>query len=696
MTPPLSARNRLLLAALLLGVITVGLALAFWPSPSLQLAGVEVRTDGGRNTDLLLRGAGFRGKHATLLPEIEPHFTSAEVTPPVPVYHLSIDGDLAVAVTRGGRLITIGVRAGESPSILGSLVLEHGINSATREVLVLERKAVVAFNHGAIALVDVGNPATPRLVDWLEVPLQIGQMVALNGRIYATDLKGSLNLLTIEGNRLRHRTLDRSASCWRLAVSGHLLVTGSLQGDLFFYEMTAEGSVRRVGSRRLPQGVRGLAFSGAALYVSLADGLLEEYSLLPWPQLQPTGRLQLPGRPLFLTGAEGRPVIYCSLVGVGVGGIDTSRPGDPRLSTWMPLRRSPTAIAVASGRLIAGSVDGLRILALDQLPSFATMPVVFSFREKFSYKGLLSWGQGVIAHTREEVRVLANGLPAPAPQQPYLPVPVTAGIGLFPFTAESGVATRPVATLSLPAPAIDGFWHGDLLVVLEPLSLRLFRSDGRGNYLPVGRFPLSARAVGMGWLDPGYVVMQLQGEGLLVVDVSVPAEPRLAGTLPMPKYMRGIGTALSMVVDGQRAFVARGRVGVVVVDLSNPAVPRREQIIATPGVASQLALQDGIVTVADRDAGLFFIDVRGGNCLPLGSQPLFSIPQKLAVSNLDLFVLNSGGEVLRVPAPRRLGKVEPGPGDTARVALPAGISPGSYRLVVYDEAGRASLPVTIP
>lgn len=682
---------RLLLGAtcLVLGVELVWLAVTYWPPAPLELAAAEVagRADGG--AELRLRGRGFeRTLRAALLPEAAPDAaTGALTTPRVPMYQCAASESVAVAMTHGDRLLTLDVRRGTTPEILGSLPLSRQV----RALHLAGRRVVAGYVQGGGVLLDIADPAAPRQVAAFDSPLRINQMAADAGQLYAVGNGIGLSLLTIDQERVRLRTLDRSADCWRLAVAGRYLATGSVKGELRLYDVTAGGEVRLAGVRQLPQGIRGLALTAGALFVSLADGQLQEYPLMHWPQLRLAGALPLPGRPLQLVAAADRPQLYCALVGIGVGVVDVSRPGAPRVASWLPLKRAPYDLAPLSGRLLVTSYDGMQSIDLANLAVAAELPLEFPLPAMRGNLDLTSWGEEVVAHDKPQVKLLT----APGARPPVLALPDRAGVGLY-AVREGGREPELIKTLALPAPAVKVFWRGGRLVVLEPRSLRLYSCEGTGNCRLVGRYPLPGGVRAMGWLDPGYVLVAIQERGLLVIDVRTPEAPALAALLPLPRHLRGVGGLFDVLADGTRAYVARGRIGVQVVDLATPAAPRREQLVNTPGSAQGLALRGGLLTVAVRDEGLFFIDVSAATCRPLGTLPVPTIPENLAVTGDELLVASANGALIRLPAPRRLEGGVVLSGDEARFTLPAGIRPGNYRLVLYDGAQRASLPVTLP
>src|SRR5262245_47986529 len=69
------------------------------------------------------------------------------------------------------------------------------------------------------------------------------------------------------------------------------------------------------------------------------------------------------------------------------------------------------------------------------------------------------------------------------------------------------------------------------------------------------------------------------------------------------------GTAMAMAIQNGYAFVALGTNGLAIIDVSNPANPRRVGGFDTSGFASGVAVSGNYAFVADGDAGLQVIDV---------------------------------------------------------------------------------------
>lgn len=90
-----------------------------------------------------------------------------------------------------------------------------------------------------------------------------------------------------------------------------------------------------------------------------------------------------------------------------------------------------------------------------------------------------------------------------------------------------------------------------------------------------------------------YAYIAAGSEGLRVVDVSVPSNPKELGSYDTP------GNASHAVVSGNYAYVADGEGGVRIIDISAPTNPREVSFYETPGTTSNVAVAEGYAYIAD-------------------------------------------------------------------------------------------------
>ena len=91
--------------------------------------------------------------------------------------------------------------------------------------------------------------------------------------------------------------------------------------------------------------------------------------------------------------------------------------------------------------------------------------------------------------------------------------------------------------------------------------------------------------------------------GLQVLDVANPAEPRRLG------WVKTVGATLGVVVNGSLAYVAVDDAGLQIIDVSNPEKPAPVASIKLPGRAKCVRVVGNIAYIAANEAGLHMVDI---------------------------------------------------------------------------------------
>jgi hypothetical protein len=91
--------------------------------------------------------------------------------------------------------------------------------------------------------------------------------------------------------------------------------------------------------------------------------------------------------------------------------------------------------------------------------------------------------------------------------------------------------------------------------------------------------------------------------GLTIIDITDSANPAIVGNCPMPGAY-----ANKVAVSGSRAYVAAGTAGLAVVDIADPAKPALVSVLKTPETKAVWASDDGRVFATDRDWGLLVVE----------------------------------------------------------------------------------------
>jgi len=206
---------------------------------------------------------------------------------------------------------------------------------------------------------------------------------------------------------------------------------------------------------------------------------------------------------------------------------------------------------------------------------------------------------------------------APADETYYLSVKGEGGIGTYALSVSSTLQLQLLATFNPQGYSLDVAIRGEtaylvvgtkgllLVDVTDPAQPREIGSHSTRGY---------AQAIAV---SGDYAYVANRGEGLTILDVSDPTRPFEVGSIDTQ------GSAQDVIANGRTAYVADQRGGLQIVDVSRPEAPRLLATFETQGYAEAIDYRGGVVFVAAGDAGLELVNV---------SDP--SAPY--AISSLDL------------------------------------------------------------
>lgn len=689
---------------------------------ALRIDALKVTAAADGSARLTITGRGLHtGLQALLIPDqYGTHRKTSRDTLPVPTYQMTADGRLAVASIREQRLLIIDIAKEGRPEVLGRLELPQippaSQGHALGALAMSDNWLLAGRSNDRLMLIDLAEPVAPRLADHVEHPGVFSDMASRAGVVYVAVSDDVLQVATVEDRRLRLRPVAGSGGVLRVAVHGNRLATAGQKGAVTLYELDAQGWPRRVGSFDAGEELRDLALTPTALYLATGAGRLQEYALERWPSAVHSGALTLKGRLLRLEPVADSGLLACAAVGEGLAIVDVSRLGTPRLARTVAMSRTPISLWGGGDRLLAAGVDGLWFFPRGELlggesapapmPSYPFSPAAGTPRlMKVHEKTLIYDAQSFVVAAvdaaeaaESDRRGSRSGIVAvPAHNEVRLHRLRGADLDDGALDRIPFVDPRLLKEKVLPKVLRGTGPHADLLAVGGWSLLKLYRLDADGAVREMAEMQFAdGQLQAMAWLEPGFIVLALLNHGLYVYDVRNPAEPVLVAETPLPDHLRKVGAIHDVLIDGRRLFVSRARLGVEVYDLSDPARLRLQQRIDTPGSSGRLTLGDGLLFVADQDAGIFVIDVRGRISLPVGSYPLPSIPHELLSADDHLYATTAGGGVLILPKPVSLGAGVRSSGTSLELQIPAAVPAGDYLLTLYDEHDSAGAVLKFP
>jgi hypothetical protein len=139
-----------------------------------------------------------------------------------------------------------------------------------------------------------------------------------------------------------------------------------------------------------------------------------------------------------------------------------------------------------------------------------------------------------------------------------------------------------------------------VFIACEEMGIRLYESalpDSQVALLSSIDTPSNARDL---YVVDGYIYVADGRTGLVIVDITDPALPKLCATCATSGY------ANEVVVNNSYAYVADGDGGVQIIDVHDPHDPVFYAEIET-SYANGITIDDTLIYVADRDMGLIII-----------------------------------------------------------------------------------------
>ncbi|HSP14146.1 MAG TPA: Ig-like domain-containing protein [Thermoanaerobaculia bacterium] len=141
------------------------------------------------------------------------------------------------------------------------------------------------------------------------------------------------------------------------------------------------------------------------------------------------------------------------------------------------------------------------------------------------------------------------------------------------------------------------------------------------------------------------------GWDVVVIDRRDVNAMKMVGRLQIPQIAGFRGRLV-----GSTLYVAGKDGGVAAVDLSTPTAPGLLSVVDTPGQAFGIEVSGTTAMVADRGAGVTFLDNGSGTLRTIGTQPVGGEAWDVALGGANLYIANDQGLVVlqNVAAPPRI------------------------------------------
>ncbi|MHB1034193.1 MAG: Ig-like domain-containing protein [Pirellulales bacterium] len=629
---------------------------------------------------------------------------------PVPVGGYDTMGsasDVAVVGTRayvadaGGGLEIIDVADPAAPVRLGG----YSTSGSAVGVTVVGSLAYVAAYTAGLQIIDVTDPAAPTRLGGYDTSGAARSVTVVGTLAYVADYSGGLVIVDVSDPAAPALlgTYKLSGYAYDVALSGTLAYVAYGNIGLVIVDVSNSAAPALLGKYRTMRDAYGVALAGTIACVAEAG-----YS----------GGLQIidatnPTAPVLMTGVETSGLAYGVAVSgslayvaadtAGVEIFDTSPAPDLQQASDTALRSTdnittdttPTfSVPLPTGSAFRFYRDGVQISKdRETNTTYTTAPQVDG-TYRYSFATLDAAGN-VSALFAPLVVTIDTSIP-PAPD--LLPVSDTGSSPTdnlttldnsqpdrtLQFTIGSTVAG---ATVSIYA---EGVLLGSAVAVGATTTVT---TNGTFD-LADGVHSITARQT-----LPGHAE---SGDSLLLRVTIDTVAPFFLNPVWLTKAATGGGAAYDVAVLGTVAYVAGWDVGLVILDVANPAKPVLLNTVSTGGLARAVAVSGTVAYVAADNVGLVIIDVsdpadpvRLGGYSPTPPPSGVASAWGVAVSGTTVYLASraAGLEIIDVSnpaAPMWLGRYDT-PGYANNVAVV-----GTRAYVADDDYGIHILDVSNP
>lgn len=569
----------------------------------------------------------------------------------VPAKAVDVKNNLALVSCYAKKLVSVELHDGNRPELLGSIELPETI----RQVKIVGDQALVGLQrHAGFSLVDLSDPRALRLVKNYPLAGFVTSMVANQSIVYYTDIYQGVGRFDLSVENPVPEPLVPLDSPWRIALQGNRMAVGTMKGTVHLFNVTQRGLLSKAGELNFPGNVRGVAFVNNSLVVTDSDDTLHVLDLSSWPRLSRLAHLKLPGSPMLLERLPGQASLAVGLVAGGIALVDVSQPAVPRLSGALKIPSTFVAILPLAKQVLGVNQDGVKSFSLDKISDGEYSSMAIEATMEQNHYQLQPWNGHVYGYG-ESLVVDLGELPSTevSSSSRFMTIVENAGVSLF-EQRESGQVQR-AGSLIRVAGARDARFLDNHLYVVHQSGLRVFSGTRPEELAVIGNLTLPGGPFLLEILDSGYLLIATRDDGMLVVDVNNPQQPRQVASLAPPPHLQSNNTLQDVLIIGQRAYLSQGAGGVHVVDISSPSQPELLQIIDVPGLAKKMVLYDNLLLVAASREGLFMIDVKDRNeALPVGTLPTPLRIDDFAVVNDGLICSSHPGGTMKLPLPQRM------------------------------------------
>ncbi|MEA3544787.1 MAG: hypothetical protein U9R69_06150, partial [Thermodesulfobacteriota bacterium] len=617
-------------------------------------------------------------------------------------------------------------------AVIGSLPLA-GIY---HDSLLYENFLYLASEKGGIQVLNVAEPQQPKLLKEYLVGRAVIDIHRNRNYLYLSCGKSGVSIMQIGADGLLDQVasipIDSTVTACRF-MDGFLYVAAGSSG-LLSYDVRRIEQIRLVKILSPDRFISKLAVSEDFLYLAGRDSQIEIYHLGRSGNPLSVGFLELADIPHDL--AIQREQLYvASGRGLSLYGLENgSQPS--LLGEWTSFGAARRIFLGAAHLYVSDSFSGLRIIdsAVESVPGFINLNIdPRTIAETANYlfiagsnKGLLVVDKNALL-TQQVIKMIAT--PGSARdlviKNHWIYVADSRG-GVLMYDLAAGGATGVNLTLRRSRSLAV---HRDLLFVAqEKLGIEVFDISTPGQPEPVAvwsklqstrlavvnNYLLSSRgAYGVELIDisaihqpiirdvlpdvhaldivsdGSHVYIASKNEGLLIYEITEDSRLNRLSRTSTPFPMHHFDLAVAVQVRDGIAYVANGRSGLLIVDVTNPEAPDILSSVAIPGRCKAVRVVGEKAFIISHHGGINVVNIENlEKSILLNSIFIPGLTRGLQIVDGLIYAAQKEMGVTVLPVPILAEDVEFISRRQLRVTLPAPAFPGRYSLQI--STGRES------
>jgi hypothetical protein len=412
------------------------------------------------------------------------------------------------------------------------------------------RYLFAAAGDAGLAVVDISRPEAMRISAILQIPGSATDLRLSGDTVYMAQREGGLCIVDIKNpeNPRIVRTIPTDGTATSVSVSGKRIVVGEAGRGASLHGISDSFNPRPMARYKSPSAIRAVAAAPGLLVAASGSAGLAVYDVSSPARPGLAAVLPLPDQALdvFIKGK----LAYVAMGHSGLAVVDLSEPESPRL---LAVRKTPEyALSVTGFDDSAATAEGVT--------GYSIFDVAKPHMPRFVHAGHADEQSGYTFF----VKAFPQGL---------LVANYTGGAGLF-NNAKPAHMER-TATKG-PRRVLGATMSKGELIFLD-YKARLITASIRPDqtfhtyhslHLKGHQSALDAQA--------GTAVALSYDSGLRIIDISNPGKTHILGHLDL-KY-----PLLDAAIQNKLIYVAAGRRGIAVIDISSKAKPKLVRLIPAP------------------------------------------------------------------------------------------------------------------